>query len=149
MEPHKVARQLEPLLVELIDVGLTAKQAHWNVSGLWFRSVHLQLDELTADVRAWSDDVAERITTIGIAADGRVGTVAERTPFLAFPPSFLDSAKVPQLMVERLDMVVENNRARIERLGELDLVSQDLVIGITAGLEKHAWMFAAEQPRPA
>ncbi|TCO15724.1 hypothetical protein EV652_12197 [Kribbella steppae] len=49
-------------------------------------------------------------------------------------------------MVERLTGVVESNQARIGRLGAEDLVSQDLVVGITARLEKHKWMFAAERP---
>jgi len=148
MEQQAVGQELQALLVELIDLALTAKQAHWNVSGLWFRPLHTQLDELADDVRGWSDDVAERLTTIGIAADGRVGTVVEATPFASFPSGFVDGTKVVALVVERLATVIENSRARIERLGALDLVSQDLVIGITGRLEKHDWMFSAEQPSP-
>jgi len=146
MDRHAVEQELEPLLIELVDLALTAKQAHWNVSGLWFRPLHAQLDELADDVRGWSDDVAERLTTIGVAADARVETVAKTTPFGSFPSGFVESTQVAPLMVERLAGVVESNRARIERLGAEDLVSQDLVVGITARLEKHKWMFAAEQP---
>jgi hypothetical protein len=50
----------------------------------------------------------------------------------------------------RLGKIVENNQTRIENLGQADLVSQELVIGITGGPQKHEWMFAAEQPsRPS
>ncbi|MEU8223649.1 DNA starvation/stationary phase protection protein [Kribbella sp. NPDC048915] len=146
MERQLVGRELAPLLIELVDLALIAKQAHWNVSGLWFRQLHTQLDELADDVRLWSDDVAERLTTIGDAADARVETVAAETPFTGFPRGFLDSTKVAPLIVERLSKVIENNQGRIERLGAADLVSQDLVIGVTGGLQKHEWMFAAEQP---
>ena len=149
MDRDAVGQELEPLLIELVDLALTAKQAHWNVSGLWFRPLHKQLDELTDDVRIWSDDVAERLSTIGLAADARVETLAKMTPFATFPGGVVDSVTVAPLMVERLAMVVESNRTRIDRLGALDLVSQDLVIGVTAGLEKHRWMFAAEQPSNA
>jgi starvation-inducible DNA-binding protein len=146
MERQAVGRELEPLLIELIDLTLTAKQAHWNVTGLWFRPLHAQLDELADDVRGWSDDVAERLTTIGVAADARVETVAKSTPFDSVPGGFLESTKVASLMVERLSEIVESNRTRIERLGGMDMVSQDLLLGITAKLEKHRWMFASEQP---
>ncbi|HZO65159.1 MAG: Dps family protein [Kribbellaceae bacterium] len=149
MERQAVEQELAPMLVELIDLALTAKQAHWNVSGMWFRQLHAQLDELADDVRHWSDDVAERLTAVGVAADGRVQTVAKATPFADFPTGFVDSTKVAPLMVERLNTVVENSRQRIDRLQAVDLVSQDLVVGVIAGLEKHAWMFAAEQPSHA
>ena len=83
---------------------------------------------------------------VGLAADARVETVAARTPFVSFPSGSVDSTKVAPLIVERLSKVVENNQTRIEKLGAVDLVSQELVIGITGGLQKHEWMFAAEQP---
>ncbi|MFC6160267.1 Dps family protein [Kribbella jiaozuonensis] len=138
------------MLIELVDLALTAKQAHWNVSGMWFRQLHTQLDVLADDLRLWSDDVAERLTTIGVAADARVETVAARTPFASFPSGSIDSTKVASLIVERLEKVVENNQTRIAKLGVVDLVTQELVIGITGGLQKQEWMFAAEQPgRPA
>ncbi|GAA3295161.1 hypothetical protein GCM10020295_21580 [Streptomyces cinereospinus] len=35
-------------------------------------------------------------------------------------------------------------RERVRATGEADPVSQDLLIGITADLEKHHWMFQAE-----
>ena len=146
MERQAVGQELGPLLIELVDLALTAKQAHWNVSGMWFRQLHAQLDELADDVRLWSDDVAERLTTVGVAADARVETVAARSPFGSFPSGPVDSTKVAALIAERLSTVAENNRTRIDNLGAADLVSQDLVIGITAGLQKHEWMFATEQP---
>jgi len=145
MERQAVGQELGPLLIELVDLALTAKQAHWNVSGMWFRQLHAQLDELADDVRLWSDDVAERLTTVGVTADARVETVAARTPFASFPSGSVDSLKVAPLIVDRLSKVVENNQTRIEKLGAVDLVSQELVISITGGLQKQEWMFAPGQ----
>ncbi|HEX2297396.1 MAG TPA: ferritin-like domain-containing protein, partial [Pseudonocardiaceae bacterium] len=51
---------LQATLVDLIDLSLIAKQAHWNVVGSNFRSAHLQLDELVATARQYVDEVAER-----------------------------------------------------------------------------------------
>ena len=40
----KVSGLLQQNLVNLIDLALLLKQAHWNVVGPNFRSIHLQLD---------------------------------------------------------------------------------------------------------
>jgi starvation-inducible DNA-binding protein len=145
MDRHAVVADLEPLLIELTDLALTAKQAHWNLTGPNFRPLHLQLDELTADARAWSDQVAERIVAVGFPADGRVQSVATLTPLATFSPGFMEDRKAVAAVVERLDEIIGRTRTRLERTGQLDLVSQDLLIGVSAGLEKHRWMFSAQQ----
>src|SRR5690606_14742402 len=72
--------ELQAALVELIDLTLAAKQAHWNVVGTHFRSVHLQLDELVAAAREHTDVIAERAVAVGGNVDGTPETVvAERT----------------------------------------------------------------------
>jgi starvation-inducible DNA-binding protein len=37
-------------------------------------------------------------------------------------------------------------RERLDKVAEVDPVTQDLFIEITAELEKQSWMFQAEQP---
>ena len=74
------ATALQDSLVELIDLSLQAKHYHWNVTGQDFRGVHLQLDEITDAVRLWYDDVAERLATLDVAPDGRLGTLAASSP---------------------------------------------------------------------
>jgi starvation-inducible DNA-binding protein len=46
--------------------------------------------------------------------------------------------------VDALRVVVDRMRERIEATAEPDPVSQDILITLTADLEKHAWMFQAE-----
>ena len=79
---------LQGALVDLIDLSLLGKQAHWNLRGRNFRSVHLQLDEVVDLARAHMDTVAERAVAIGVNPDGRPRTVADtaRSPGLDTPP---------------------------------------------------------------
>src|SRR3954447_21247662 len=49
-DDRAVAGELQRMLVDLVDLALIGKQAHWNVEGAHFRSVHLFLDEL---VESW------------------------------------------------------------------------------------------------
>ena len=145
MNKNVAVNELQSFLIELTDLALTGKQAHWNLQGPYFLTRHEQLDTLVNDARLWSDEVAERIVAIGTPADGRVATVAEATPLTAFPAGFIADDKVVGLIVDRLDVIIERTRERIGALGEVDPVSQDLVIGIQRDLEKYRWMWAAQQ----
>lgn len=70
------APALQDTLVDLLGLSLVGKQAHWNIVGPRFRSIHLQLDEVVATARAHSDTVAERAAALGVSPDGRPETIA-------------------------------------------------------------------------
>src|SRR3954463_2613266 len=71
-----VAEALQSTLVDLLGVSLIGKQAHWNIVGPRFRSIHLQLDEVVSTARSFSDTVAERAAALGLPPDGRPETIA-------------------------------------------------------------------------
>ena len=49
-------------------------------------------------------------------------------------------------LVQRLAEVAERNRSRMDRLGELDLASQDVLIEVMRALEQQLWMLRAQLP---
>ncbi|MCA8949861.1 MAG: DNA starvation/stationary phase protection protein [Planctomycetes bacterium] len=136
---------LQGWLPPLIGVALRLKQAHWNLHGLRFKSVHEQLDEILADVRAAVDDVAERIVTLGGAADGLPATVAEHAVFDTFPAGRLGVENAIEIVCDDLARVVQHGRKAIEKLGGQDPISEDLAIGIVGALEKHHWMLRSQR----
>lgn len=140
--PEIVTASLQQSLVDLIDISLQAKQAHWNVYGPQFRSVHLQLDEVVAEVRTWSDDVAERLVAIGGSPDGRAATVASDSAVEAYEAGAVGSDKVIQQFAERLAAAAARIKDVLPEL-DIDMPTQDLLISIAFGLEKQAWMFRA------
>ncbi|MFH9013654.1 Dps family protein [Streptomyces sp. NPDC017943] len=139
-----VSEALQGALVDLVDLALVAKQIHWNVVGPRFRSVHLQLDEVVDTARTYSDTVAERAAALGISPDGRAATVAVGSGIGVTPEGWVDDTTAVGTLVEALGAVIARMRERIETTGEPDPVSQDIFIGMTAALEKHHWMFQAE-----
>ncbi|MFD5234773.1 DNA starvation/stationary phase protection protein [Streptomyces sp. A244] len=139
-----VSEALQGALVDLVDLALVAKQIHWNVVGQRFRSVHLQLDEVVDIARKYSDTVAERAAALGISPDGRAATVAVGSGIGVTPEGWVDDTTAVGTLVEALGAVIARMRERVEATGEPDPVSQDIFIGITADLEKHHWMFQAE-----
>ncbi|MFJ3773396.1 Dps family protein [Streptomyces sp. NPDC090075] len=139
-----VAEALQGALVDLVDLALVAKQIHWNVVGPRFRSVHLQLDEVVDTARAHSDTVAERASALGVSPDGRAATVASGSGIGAAPGGWVKDADAVGTLVDALGAVITRMRDRVMSTAEADPVSQDIFIGITADLEKHHWMFQAE-----
>lgn len=139
-----VGGALQGALVDLVDLSLVAKQVHWNVVGPRFRSVHLQLDEVVDTARQHSDTVAERASALGVNPDGRSGTIARTTAIASVPEGWVKDVDAVRTLVDALGVVIGRMRERIDVTGDPDPVSQDILIALTADLEKHAWMFQAE-----
>lgn len=140
----QVGEALQGALVDLLDLSLVAKQVHWNIVGPRFRSVHLQLDEVVTTARSHSDTVAERAAAIGVTPDGRAATVAAQSAIGTVPDGWIKDADAVQTLVDGLNAVIVRMRERIRVTDKPDPVTQDILIGLTADLEKHHWMFQAE-----
>ncbi|MGA7689209.1 MAG: DNA starvation/stationary phase protection protein [Jiangellales bacterium] len=141
----KVAGEaLQATLVDLIDLSLLGKQAHWNVVGPLFKTVHEHLDEVVDTARQYSDEVAERAVALGVNPDGTAGTVANESPLSPLGATWVPTGDAVAAMVAALDTITSRLRERIAVLDEVDLVSQDLIIEVTDAIEAHRWMFAAQ-----
>lgn len=130
---------LQERLVALIDLQLTLKHIHWNVTGPNFIAVHEMLDPQVTAVRAMTDEVAERIATCGGSPVGTPGAVAERRDWDEYDLG-RDSTEAH---LRKLDAVyrgvVEDHRRALEQLEELDPVSEDLITGHLGDLELFGW----------
>jgi starvation-inducible DNA-binding protein len=81
----ELAGSLQRVLVDLIELHLQNKQAHWNVLGANFCDLHLQVDELVDFDRVSSDTIAERMRALDAVPDGRSDTVAAATSLPQIP----------------------------------------------------------------
>lgn len=139
------ATELQTVLVDLIDLSLQGKQAHWNVVGPLFRTVHLELDELVKDARKWADEVAERMRALDVAVDGRADFVVRQSGLTSLPAGTIADCDVLGRVSDQLATVGARCRASIERLDGTDKATEDILVGIVKGLEKHLWMFRSQQ----
>jgi starvation-inducible DNA-binding protein len=142
---QKLASELQTVLVDLIDLSLQGKQAHWNVVGPHFRTLHLELDEVIEDARKWSDEIAERLRALGVAADGRASVIAKHSGLDSLPEGILADKEVLIRFTEQLATAAARVRAGIDRLDGVDKASEDILIEVVEGLEKHLWMFRSQQ----
>ena len=141
----KVTSILQDNLTNLIDLALLLKQAHWNVVGPNFRSVHLQLDEIIETVRDASDEVAERVSALGVAPDGRSSTVAEHSELKSYPNEFVRVTETIHLVADAMKTTIDHLREGIEKTGDLDPITEDMLIAISGPLGKHLWMVQAQE----
>lgn len=139
----KVIDVLQQRLVALIDLQLTLKHVHWNVVGPHFIAVHEMLDPQVDLVRGYADEVAERIATMGGSPQGTTGAIeADRT---------WDDYSIGRdgvlAHLAALDLVyvglITDHRKTIAEVGALDPVTEDILIGHTAELEKFQWFIRA------
>ena len=140
-----VAGTLQEVLADTIDLGLQAKQLHWNLRGPMFHGLHLLLDDLAAAAAEAGDTLAERCLALGVAADGRISALAG-THLPPPPAGRISDQDAADLAVARLHVYSEVARSRLGDLGLRDPVSQDLVNGILMRMEKLLWMFEAHRP---
>lgn len=145
--PHEregVGQELQATLLELLDLSLIGKQLHWAVVGPLFRPLHLQLDELVESWRELSDTVAERAVALGFIPDGQAGAVAAGSQLEPVARDSLEDHVVVRDLTHRVAEVSERVRNRMNRLGDADVASQDVLIEVVRELEKQQWMLRAQ-----
>lgn len=146
-DPHEregIGRVLEATLQELVDLALIGKQLHWAVVGPLFRPLHLHLDELVDSWRELGDTVAERAVALGYVPDGQARAVAKDSPLAPVAQGPLEDHVVVRELTHRVAQVSELVRTQMDRLGDADLASQDVLIEVVRTLEEQQWMLRAQ-----
>ncbi|MEU0964877.1 DNA starvation/stationary phase protection protein [Streptomyces sp. NPDC005917] len=140
----QLVQALQKIVVDLIELHLQGKQAHWNVVGHNFRDLHLQLDQIVDDAREATDTIAERLRALQAVPDGRSDTVTATTTLPPFPEGEQNVSAVVDLITARLRAAVDTLRTVHDQVDSEDPSTADLLHAIIDSLEKHAWMVSAE-----
>lgn len=135
----EVAGLLQARLHALNDLQLVLKHVHWNVVGPNFIAVHQMLDPQTETVRGFADEVAERIATLGTSPSGLSGDLVSERNWEDYP---LNKASVENHLAE-LDKVytgvIGDHRQVMNKVGNTDAITEDLLIGQVKQLELFQW----------
>ena len=140
----ELADCLQKVLVDLIELHVQGKQAHWNVVGKNFRDLHLALDEVVDAAREFSDVVAERMRAVYVTPDARAATVAAKTSLTPFPADEIDTADCVDAIAAALYAVAGTGRRIHDEVDADDPTSADIIHTILERLEQLAWMIDAE-----
>lgn len=144
-----VGQVLQAELTELQNLALQSKQAHWNVSGTLFYTLHELLQEHYEGYSNYADQVAERMLSIGVSSDGRAQTIVETAQMPVIPGGFIDDAEVIRFFIDDLKLTGDRTRGRIKEIEDLDPTSANLLQEVEYTLGQYQWQFRAfAQPTP-
>jgi starvation-inducible DNA-binding protein len=142
--PDSLVHNLQKVLVDLIELHLQGKQAHWNVVGTNFRDLHLQLDEIVDAAREAADTIAERMRALDAVPDGRTDTVAATTSVPAAPAGLVGTSDIVDIVADRIYATVHTARTIHDEVDAADPSTADLLHAIITDLEKQAWILKSE-----
>jgi starvation-inducible DNA-binding protein len=146
--PEKVRIQICGLLQEhlsnSLDLVTQAKQAHWNVKGPDFISLHELFDKIAEDAEEYIDLIAERIVQLGGIAEGTLRSAAKRTKLPDYPLGISAGHEHVNALAYTLASYGENVRSVIGQADELrDPDTADIFTQISREVDKYLWFVEA------
>jgi len=141
---EKLVALLNQSLADASDLKSQAKQAHWNVKGMSFIALHELFDQVAKEVEAMTDDIAERITSLGGTAMGTVRLAAENSSLSEYPHEITDgTAHVDALSTALADFgkKVRANIDKTDKIGDAD--TADLYTEVSRNIDKLLWFVEA------
>jgi starvation-inducible DNA-binding protein len=150
--PEKTRTQaiqlLNASLATALDLRTQVKQAHWNVVGPQFYSLHLFFDKIADDVEEAVDLLAERVVQLGGIALGTARIAAERSILGEYPYQAGDGMEHVEALAERVGVFANLVRAAIHTTAELgDDSTADVYTEISRAADKNLWMLEAHLNR--
>ncbi len=127
-------------LAAAIDLHGQLKQAHWNVRGPGFMSVHLLFDKTSEAVETYSDQIAERAGGLGGTAQGTIQLAAERSFLVPYNLGIADAAKHIFAVSSSLAAFGQSIRKAVEvttKIGDSD--TADMLTEISRGIDQQLW----------
>ncbi|RMB62413.1 DNA starvation/stationary phase protection protein [Tessaracoccus antarcticus] len=142
-EGQDLAKELQSCLHNLNDLHLTLKHAHWNVVGPKFIGVHKMLDPQVDAVREMTDAVAERMATMGVPPVGTPGALVRDRDWDDYPIGLAQASEHLGALDIVYTRVIENHRRVIDLAGDVDPITEDILIGQTGEMEQYQWFVRA------
>src|SRR5262245_30623553 len=135
---------LQARLSDSIDLEAQMKQAHWNVKGRDFYQLHLLFDKIHDEVEEFVDLIAERITTLGGVADGRVQTTGKTSRLYEYALETSGGEAHLKAVAAVLAQFGKAVRADIDKASEMgDADTADIFTEISRETDKQLWFVEA------
>lgn len=141
---HLSISRLNESLAQAFDLMSQTKQAHWNVKGEQFYSLHLLFDKLAEELSGFVDDIAERVTALGGYAQGTVRMSARHSSLTEYPVEATTGREHVEALVERFGDFAAHLREAIDATADAgDASTSDLYTEISRAIDKDLWFLEA------
>lgn len=137
-----VAFEMSKLLADEFVLYTKTRNAHWNVEGRDFHSMHLFFEIQYGQLAEIMDGVAERIRSIGHYAPATLTAFKELTHLTEKIADKNDSLSFIRELVEDHESIIGFIRGNIEPFASKynDYGTSDYITGLMEEHEKMAWM---------
>ncbi len=107
-EPHlSVAKVLNAVLADGLDLHSQIKVAQWNVKGPHFAKLHPLFESLAAALAGYNDQVAERAVTLGARVQGTARQVAGTSRLADLPADTVRDRDLAELLADRIETYLD------------------------------------------
>jgi starvation-inducible DNA-binding protein len=135
---------LNQQLADIVDLGLQAKQAHWNVKGPNFIGLHELFDKVAEEVEDFTDSIAERSVELGGIAKGTLQSVAKDSRLNPYPLDLSTGKEHVAALSSALAVFGSSARAAIDAAAQAgDADTADLLTEVSRGIDKLLWFVEA------
>ncbi len=146
----KVVALLQARLADSIDLMMQAKQAHWNLKGPHFFTLHGVFDKVYSDTGEYVDLIAERIVQLGGIAQGTIRAAAKASGMPEYPLDISSGHKHVAELAHALAFYGEMIRKAIDVASELgDAGTADLFTQVSRGTDTNLWFVEAHEQAEA
>jgi len=144
---QSVASILQKRLYDAIDLMQQAKQAHWNVKGENFFSLHELFDKIHEEIETSADLLAERISQLGGKVEGTCIAVSKYTSLPIYSTEMTNSKEHLESFSKSLATFAKFLRLGIEQTSQLkDAGSADILTQISRSIDKSLWFVESNLP---
>jgi starvation-inducible DNA-binding protein len=142
---QSVSVELVKLLADEFVLYTKTRNAHWNVEGPDFHSMHLFFESQYEQLDEIMDGVAERIRQIGHYAPATLNAFLDLTHLTEKLENKNDSMTYIKELLEDHESIIEFIRGNIEPFASKyhDYGTSDYITGLMEDHEKLAWMLRA------
>jgi len=140
----KLIELVNARLADAVDLQTQVKQAHWNVKGPDFISLHQLFDEINEDVEEYVDLIAERAVQLGGVALGTARIAARASQLKEYPSDIATGRDHVDALSNALSSFGKAARQAIDATDELrDKDTADIFTEISRGVDKWLWFVEA------
>lgn len=141
---EKVCGMLARLLADEYVLQAKTRNAHWNVIGPDFHSMHLFFEAQYTKLAEFIDQIAERIRSLGVEAPGSLGAFLKLTRLKEIESRLHHSPFFVKALLADHEALIQAMREAADACQKLeDDGTNDFIIGLMEEHEQMAWMLRA------
>lgn len=143
-ETSKVAQFLSVLLADEFVLYMKTRNAHWNVEGPDFHTMHTYFEQQYTELATIVDEVAERLRKLDHYAPASLTDYLKLTHLSEHPIEKNDSLSFIKALLSDYESIIIHIREQLDVLNDdLDTGTEDFVTSLLEQHEKTAWMLRA------